>query len=237
MGVIPTSRRGSGPGPVAAGWVVWLAVLLLGWPGGGSWAAERDPRFPADGDRPPLGRGVFLVASPYLLDPNFRETVVLLCDHGPDGTLGLVVNRPSRVRLEEALPAVPALRGTGYPLFIGGPVQPRAVLLLLKLKEPPAATTPVLEGVYLGGDPELIEKMLSTARPGETFRAYAGYAGWAPGQLESEMAVGSWATVKADPAAIFDGDAGTLWEDMIRALAAPRVIRAGMTPPTVREVP
>lgn len=234
MGVQPPLCLG--PGPIAAGWVVGLA-LLLGGPGGGLWAAERGPRFPVDGDRPPLGRGVFLIASPSLGDPNFRETVVLLCDHGPGGTLGLVVNRPSPVRLEEALPSVPALRGTGHRLFIGGPVAPRAVLLLLKLKDAPAATTPVMEGVYLGGDPELIEKILSAARPGESFRAYAGYAGWAPGQLESEMAVGSWATVKADPASIFERDSETLWEEMIRALAAPRIIRTGLAPPAVGEVP
>lgn len=235
MGVQPPSCQG--PGPLVAGWVVGLALLLLGGPGGGLRAAERTPQFPADGDRPPLGKGVFLVASPYLLDPNFRETVVLLCDHGPGGALGLVVNRPSSVRLEEALPSVPALKGTGHRLFIGGPVEPRAVLLLLKLKEAPAATAPVMEGIYLGGDPELIEKVLSSSRPGESFRAYAGYAGWGPGQLESEMAVGSWATVKADSASIFERDSETLWEEMIRALAAPRIIRTGMAPPAVREVP
>ncbi|MGH7474059.1 MAG: YqgE/AlgH family protein, partial [Candidatus Methylomirabilales bacterium] len=63
-------------------------------------------------------------------------------------------------------------------------------------------------------------------KPTETFRAYAGYAGWAPGQLEFEMALGSWATLQADPASIFDKDPISLWSDMLKALSAPRVIHS-----------
>ncbi len=72
----------------------------------------------------PLGKGVLLVASPSLLDPNFRQTVILICDHGSAGTLGLVLNRPTNLLLSEALSDVPSLQGTAHLLFAGGPVQP-----------------------------------------------------------------------------------------------------------------
>jgi putative transcriptional regulator len=71
-----------------------------------------------------LGKGVFLVASPSLRDPNFRQTVVLLCEHGAEGALGVVVNRPTAMQLTEALPHMPVLEAQGHTLFAGGPVQP-----------------------------------------------------------------------------------------------------------------
>lgn len=179
-------------------------------------------------DMPPLGNGVFLVASPNLMDPNFRQTVVLLCVYGPEGTLGLIVNRPTDVLLSEALPKIPALQGKSYVLFSGGPVQPNGVLVLFRVNKEPANTRRVMEGVYLGDNMETLERIITQPNPNESFRAYAGYAGWAPGQLEFEMALGSWATVPADPGSIFDKDPARLWPEMLDALTAPRVIRAAV---------
>src|SRR5689334_24759793 len=81
-------------------------------------------------------RGVFLVASPSLNDPNFRQTVVLVLEHGPEGTLGVILNRTTEVLLSEALPDVGALKGTTHRLFAGGPVQLNIMLLLSRLTEP-----------------------------------------------------------------------------------------------------
>ncbi len=184
-------------------------------------AAERAPD-----SLPPLGKGVFLVASPNLSDPNFRQTVVLICEYGPEGTLGLIVNRPTEFLLSEALPKLPVLKGTSYVLFLGGPVQPTGILMLFRVGEKPADTRQVLQGVYLGGNMETLERVITQPKPIETFRAYAGYAGWAPGQLEFEMAIGSWATVQADPASIFEKDTVSLWSDMLKGLSAPRVIHS-----------
>ena len=91
---------------------------------------------------PSLGKGIFLIASPGLRDPNFRQSVVLLCQHGPEGALGVVVNRPTAMQLSEVLPQVPVLESQRHVLFSGGPVQPNHVLLLYRLtKEPPAHLT------------------------------------------------------------------------------------------------
>ncbi|MGH7204640.1 MAG: YqgE/AlgH family protein [Nitrospiraceae bacterium] len=179
---------------------------------------------------PPLGKGVFLVASPNLTDPNFRQTVVLICEFGPEGTLGIIVNRPTNVPLSEALPQITALKETSHVLFAGGPVQPNGILMLFRVRQEPAGSRRVFEEVYLGGNMQTLERVLTRPEPTETFRAYAGYAGWAPGQLEFEMALGSWATVQADARSIFEKESANLWPDMLRTLSAPRVIRSRVIP-------
>jgi putative transcriptional regulator len=173
---------------------------------------------------PAIGKGVFLVASPQLQDPNFRQTVVLLCEHGSKGTVGIIVNRQTDLLLSEVLPDLTTLKGTSYRLFWGGPVQPTAVLMLFRVVHPPGESRPVMEGVFLGGNPDLLDRLIMHPEPTETFHAYAGYAGWGPGQLEAEMASGAWATVKADSKTVFDKDPAQLWPDLLERLTAPRVL-------------
>lgn len=187
--------------------------------------AADDPALP---DGPPIAKGQFLIASPNLMDPNFRHTVVLICEHNDkEGTLGLIVNRPTGVPLVEALPHVPVLKGTSYVLFWGGPVQQSSIMMLFRLAQAPPEPKEVLAGVYLGAGPDTLIQVITNPNPTETFRAFAGYAGWAPGQLKYEMALGSWALVAADSASLFDKDPTGLWMDMLEKLQAPRVISSG----------
>lgn len=174
---------------------------------------------------PAIARGVLLVAHPNLTDPNFQRTVVLICEHGAQGTLGIILNRPTAVLLSEALPNVSVLKGTSYVLFAGGPVRPEGVLMLFRVVEATDQLREVLAHVYMGLSGDVLERVITKPNPTETFRAYAGYAGWAPGQLEFEMAMGSWALIEADPSSIFDKVPETLWEEMTEALQAPRMIR------------
>jgi putative transcriptional regulator len=170
-------------------------------------------------------KGALLVASPSLEDPNFRQAVVLIVEHGPDGTVGLILNRSTKVLLSEALPEVTVLKGTSYRIFAGGPVAPDRLLLLFRLlKEPPADARSVFDGVYVGGTPKILERIITQAKPTETFRAFAGFASWAPRQLEAEMLLGAWGILPADSFSIFDQDPGTLWLDCLSRLQAPRVI-------------
>jgi putative transcriptional regulator len=169
-------------------------------------------------------KGVFLVASPSLIDPNFRQTVVLVVEHGPGGTLGIIVNRSTRVLLSEALPDLTVLKGTTHRLYAGGPVEPNRLLLLFRQKEPPAGSRLVFDGVYVGDTPKILERILTQAKPTETFRAFAGFARWAPGQLKYEVRQGAWAILPPDSKGIFDDDPATFWEDCIGRLKAPRVI-------------
>jgi len=184
--------------------------------------AENKPEVPSTRA---LKKGVLLVAHPSLTDPNFQQTVVLICEHEAEGTLGVIINRPTAVPLSEALPNVSVLKGTSYVLFAGGPVQPDGILMLFRIVEAPERLRKVIERVYLGLHQETLERVITKPQPTETFRAYAGYTGWAPGQLEFEMAMGSWAVIPADPTSIFDKAPETLWAEMVEAIQAPRVIR------------
>ncbi len=165
-----------------------------------------------------LTKGVFLLASPRLRDPNFRQTVVLLCEHGPEGALGVVVNRPTAMSISEALPQVPIIEGAGHVLYAGGPVQTNQVMLLYRGSQFPENAHHVFDGVCLGGDIGMVERILTTTDNKEFFRAYLGYSGWGPGQLEGEMNTGSWVLVPADPMWVFEKDASSIWHDMVLTL-------------------
>jgi putative transcriptional regulator len=170
-----------------------------------------------------VAKGVLLVASPSLQDPNFRQAVVLVVEHGSGGTVGLILNRPTTLLLSDALSDITALKGTSYRLFAGGPVEASRLLLLFRLKEPPADARPVFDGVYLGRNPKAIERIITQAKPTETFRAFAGFAAWGPRQLEAEMLLGAWAILSPD-SRVFDQDPATLWQDGVDRLQAPRAI-------------
>jgi putative transcriptional regulator len=216
---VSTSEYSSAPGPTGARRAI--ASFLLG---GLLTVLHAVPALAGMEFAPSsVGKGVLLVASPSLNDPNFREAVVLIVDHGPEGTLGLILNRSTNVPLSKALPDIAALKGTSYRLFAGGPVEPTRLLLLFRLKEPPADARSVFDGVYVGGT-RVLERIITQAKPTETFRAFAGYAGWAPGQLGYEMLQGGWAILPPDSIGIFDIDPSTLWLDCLSRLQAPRVI-------------
>jgi putative transcriptional regulator len=218
--MLPQSESSSALSPADA--IKTLASVLLA---GFLTVLQATPAL-ADGEFEPssVARGVLVVASPSLADPNFREAVILIVEHGSEGTLGLILNRSTHVLLSEALPDLTVLKGTSYRLFAGGPVEPTRLLLLSRLKEPPADVRPVFDGVYVGGTPEVLERIITQAKPTEAFRAFAGYAGWAPGQLAFEMLEGSWAVLPPDSFNIFDKDSATLWSDCISRLQAPRTI-------------
>jgi len=171
-----------------------------------------------------VAKGVLLVASPSLEDPNFHQAVVLVVEHGPEGTIGLILNRSTNVLLSKALPDIAVLKGTSHRLFAGGPVEPTRFLLLFRLKEPPSDARSVFDGVYVGGTPRVLERIITQAKPTETFRAFAGFAAWAPRQLEAEMLLGAWAILPPDSVGIFDKDPAVLWSDCLSRLQAPRVI-------------
>ncbi len=165
-----------------------------------------------------LSKGIFLIAAPSLRDPNFRQTVVLLCEHGPEGALGVVVNRPTAMSISEALPQVPIIEGVGHVLYAGGPVQTNYVMLLYRGDEFPENAHHVFNGVCLGGDIGVVERILTGVGTKESFRAYLGYTGWGPGQLESEMKTGSWIKLPADSKLVFEKEPARVWGDILLTL-------------------
>jgi putative transcriptional regulator len=168
-------------------------------------------------------KGVLLVASPSLEDSNFYQTVLLIVEHGRGGTIGLVLNRPTNVLLSEALPDFLVLKRTNHRLFAGGPVERTQLVLLFRLTQLLPDTRQIVDEIYVG-TPRVLERIMTQPRPTEAFRAFSGFAGWAPGQLEREMLEGAWGVLPSNAFNIFEKDPAALWPDSISQLQAPRTI-------------
>src|SRR5438477_6801100 len=133
-------------------------------------------------------RGHLLVASPSLIDPNFRRAVVLVTEHTDDGAAGLVLNRPSPVEVSAAVPQLEPVVDDGDLVWVGGPVQPEAVLVLGEFVDLDDAAVPLFGALGFPSLTEPEEIVSATTRR----RVFAGYAGWGVGQLEAELADEDW---------------------------------------------
>ena len=156
-------------------------------------------------------RGKLLVASPALVDPNFARAVVLVTEHNDEGAMGIVLNRPSETTLGEVSPELAEIAGDG-PVFVGGPVQPDAVVLLAEFSDPDAAAWIIAADVGLASAGVEFDRLGSVVRRG---RAYAGYSGWGQGQLEAELEIDSWIVEPPLPAELFPEDPARLWSDVL----------------------
>lgn len=163
-----------------------------------------------------ITKGVFLVADPWLLDPNFSKTVVLITHHGPGGTTGVIINRPTTTPLSRLLPNIKELKNRLDTLYIGGPVFHEVLVLLLRTHVHLQSTDQVLDDIYFSQDMNTLTDMLKGNSPKGAFRIYAGHAGWAPGQLQAELDRGDWRIIRADSGAVFEQDPETIWPEMIR---------------------
>lgn len=163
-----------------------------------------------------------LLAMPQLQDPNFHRSVVLLCEHSTEGALGFVVNRPTDTRAAEAVSLDPPLTSdSDMKLWVGGPVEPARGFLLLGDDPDPEPSQRVANGFYLTASLDVLRRLLQVdpAEPSASrCRLLLGYAGWGPGQLDSELAMSSWLTAPADPDLVFGTPPEDMWEQAIRRL-------------------
>jgi len=158
-----------------------------------------------------LAPGKILVASRDVVDPNFRESVVLLTDYDAKGASGLIVNRRTESPMSQVLPNLKDGPVTSHPVFFGGPVEASG-LALVKSENPPAGARHVFADVFLlNNRPGLDAEVAAGAGP-DTFRVYIGHSGWGPGQLESETIHGLWHIIEGDPGLVFDADPASLWQ-------------------------
>lgn len=157
-------------------------------------------------------RGSLLISSGGLYDPNFRHTVVLMGEHGADGALGVILNRPLDMTVADAIPALGDYVGPGEVLYEGGPVQPTGPVLVAELDDPELADLSVFGHVgFLVGD--LDDEILPHIRRA---RAFVGYSGWAPGQLEAEMMEDSWIVDPARADDVFTEYPDLLWSQVLQ---------------------
>ena len=157
-------------------------------------------------------KGMFLVANEQITDPRFRDRVILLIRHDTQGTAGLVVNRSSRLPLATILSEGSKLAGQGMTLSYGGPVEPQTLLALVTVRNhPPEPADEVLDGVFVTGV-GVLDEWQDFSDEVVKYRAFVGYTGWAPGQLDIEMQRGDWHVMPADEQSVFAGDGLQIWE-------------------------
>jgi len=166
-------------------------------------------------DNESLAAGKLLVASRDLRDPNFSKSVVLLTRYGPHGAMGLVVNRPSNEPLSALLPEIEGLEPGGGRLFRGGPVQRARLVMLLRSTDDPDAARRLFDDVFISEDKGLLEQMVAEERGEASYRVYSGSAGWAPGQLEHELARGDWHVLPAEAEVVFHAEPGKVWSGLV----------------------
>ena len=171
--------------------------------------------------------GKLLIATPQV-GGFFAESVVVLVDHGENGSLGLIVNRPLALSVAELLPEFPGSASHKEPAYFGGPVAPGQLLLLIRGAQPPPGAAPVLEGVSVSGSRDTLRALLEHPPAGGELRAYVGYAGWAPGQLAGEIAHGDWLVAPGDAASVFEHEPAELWKELLRKHQA---IEVKLSPP------
>lgn len=173
---------------------------------------------PADADPGRGLRGRLIVATPRLAAPPFRRGVVLVLDHDHSGALGVVLNRPTRVTVADVLPAWAGVASPPDVVFSGGPVSTNAALAVGTLLPHTAEAAPLgWQRLYdstglvnLDAPPELVQGAL------EGMRVFAGYAGWASGQLEDELAEGAWYVVETAASDVYGPEPDDLWRQVLR---------------------
>ena len=163
-----------------------------------------------------IAAGKFLVAHRKLADPNFAESVVLIVHYDNKGAMGLIVNRKTKITLARIFEDVKGAADQSDPLFFGGPVEPRSILALVRAETKPPEATHVCDDSYLITRKTQLDKSVAAKPDPRRFRAFMGYSGWGAGQLEAEMATGSWYVFPASAKTAFDPAPATVWERLIR---------------------
>jgi putative transcriptional regulator len=168
-------------------------------------------------------RGHLLVAAPSLVDPHFVRTVVLVAEHTEDGAMGVILNRPSEASVADVVPDLRALVGDDDLVYAGGPVQADGVLVLAEFDDPADAALPIDgELGFVAVDTETDD--IAAARA----RAFAGHAGWGPGQLDAELEEEAWFVAPFDREDAFTHDPGELWSRALERKGGPYALVARM---------
>lgn len=172
--------------------------------------------FPKPGSVNPE-KGSFLLSEPFLPDPNFERSVVLLCENNEDGSFGFVLNKPSILTLSEVLDEQTAI---DIPLYVGGPVQQDTLHFIHRRPDLIDEAVPLGKGIYWGGN---FEQVISLLRSGifldEDFKFFIGYSGWSEGQLKKELEETSWiVSDETDPDIVFNHDSDQIWGDILKKM-------------------
>ena len=160
-----------------------------------------------------LKNGVILLAEPFLGDPHFKRSAVILCEHNEEGSLGFILNRPLDLSVSSMVKGFPDIE---VEVYYGGPVQNDTIHYLHNVGDLIEDSVKVAEGIYWGGDFEKLKILLKSemVKP-ENIRFFIGYSGWSVGQLAEEMRIGSWVIADLFPNYIFKSPPEELWKEVM----------------------
>ncbi|MEQ8302809.1 MAG: YqgE/AlgH family protein [Cyclobacteriaceae bacterium] len=162
------------------------------------------------------GKGRILVSEPFLPDPNFERTIVLLCEHNEDGSFGFVINKPSVAKIGDVMEE---LEQFDVPLFVGGPVQQDTLHYIHRYANLQDAVQ-ITEDTYWGGNFESLKAMINSAQVDkDDLKFFLGYSGWSEGQLDEEMEANSWiVSDKFSAELLFETDPDLMWKESLRSM-------------------
>jgi len=185
------------------------AFLLLF---GTSWPTSADNAKPLT--------AILLVARAELPDFNFKDSVVLVMNNIGSAPAGVIVNRPTRIAVSRIFPDLERLAQLHDKVYFGGPVEIESVWFLFRTNTPREHAIQVLDGLCVSANRELLLELLGRDKPMDGLRIFIGHSGWAPGQLEAEIARGDWTLAPAESDAIFNGKSEHPWPPEQRPGAA-----------------
>jgi putative transcriptional regulator len=164
--------------------------------------------------KPPTA-GKLLIADPLLNDPNFARSVIFLCEHSPEGSVGFVLNQPTEYTLQDLLPELYVCH---LNIFQGGPVQGDTLHMLHRMAHIPGSLE-VAKGIFWGGSYEALKDMIwRNNYEAADLRLFMGYSGWGPGQLDKEMQEGTWLVADVNDDVLFEASPDELWKKAIGLL-------------------
>jgi putative transcriptional regulator len=154
---------------------------------------------------------MLLVARTELRDPDFKDSVVLVMNNLGPVPAGVIVNRPTKIAVSRLFPDLEALGQLHDKVYFGGPVEIESVWFLFRTATPREHAIQAFDGVYVSANRELLRELLGRDKPMDGLRIFIGHSGWAPGQLEAEIARGDWTLAPAETEAIFNGKSEHPW--------------------------
>ncbi len=161
-------------------------------------------------------QGHLLISEPFLADSYFKRAVVLVSEHDDQGTLGFILNKPTDVKLNEAVDDFPDF---DVPLYFGGPVETDTLFYIHTLGPKLEGAREICPGIWWGGDYDQLKFLIDTHQiHRDEIRFYAGYSGWEPRQLDTELKEKSWMLVDAKPQFTFFDDPKLLWSQVLRSM-------------------
>ena len=161
-------------------------------------------------------KGRVLLSEPFLSEPYFKRSVIILTEHNEEGSIGFILNKPLDISLPSAIPDFPKFNGS---LYLGGPVNKNKLFFIHTVGNKIKGSTEIINGLFWGGDINLLIKLIEANKVSASeFRLFAGYAGWGVKQLDNEFKAKSWIVAEADVEQIMDENTNRLWGNILKTM-------------------